>query len=274
MNARLNDLLMRDVKSRWAILASSMTAMAFAGFIAERNDLSLGLSQVIAFTVGGASLFGQAALYATFPKIKMKRSFIIRFRDYYGALITVPAAVLVATILAAMTPNVQASVLNRRLRAILNGDAPIRKKSIESKLVLDYATKSNVKLKPELVSAIVTKSGDGTMSVENRANSDGPLDWSAQLAAVNYEYNSRITNRAAAEEPPGEDEIGLIDLDNKTFIDDIIHGYVIKYHGGPMSFKRVVLERVDLQIDDTENGRKLLQAMLDSKDGSLTIDLK
>jgi hypothetical protein len=135
MNGRLNDLLMRDVKSRWAILASSMTAMAFAGFIAERNDLSLGVSQVIAFTVGGASLFVQAALYATFPKIKMKRSLIMRFSDYYGALITVPAAVLIATILAAMTPNVQASVLNRRLRAILYGDAPTRKKSIESKLV-------------------------------------------------------------------------------------------------------------------------------------------
>jgi hypothetical protein len=252
-----------------------MTAMAFAGFIAERNDLSLGVSQVIAFTVGGASLFVQAALYATFPKIKMKRSLIMRFSDYYGALITVPAAVLIATILAAMTPNVQASVLNRRLRAILYGDAPTRKKSIESKLVLDYATKSKVRLKPELVSAIVTQSNDRTMSVETPPNSDGSLDWSAYLAAVNYEYNSRIdsrsNNRTLRGAPSPEDQI---DLDNKTFVDDVFHGFIIKYHGEPVTLERVVFDRAELQIDDTENGRKLLQAMLNSKGGSVTIDLR
>jgi hypothetical protein len=170
-------------------------------------------------------------------------------------------------LLSASSPYVQASVLNNRLRTILEG-TNANKRNAETRKILRYATQKHLRLRPELVSLAVIEVGGKEPGVLSRGGKGSDQQWYAYIAAVNYEYNSRNTIIN-----PTVELGGSFVLDSNSFEETTLSGAHIIYHGGPLHLENAKFANVGFDIDNTENGRKLAEALLASKDGTVSINL-
>jgi hypothetical protein len=260
MKARLIDLFERDTKARWSIFGVSAFMCSAAGFFSEMNGASSLFARSVALLVGSSVFFGLICLYAQAPKIKVKRSVRVSFAKIYEPIVAIPVSLAIAATIAFTAPGLRASVLNRRLRSVLqNSDVP-EKKAQQARAIFVTASQNRVKLRPELV----------TTALEISENTSDVNSWNAYREAVAYEYYSRnFSTGISAKTPHSPFDLG----EHNSYTDVIFSGVQIIYHGGPIKLTRVKFENSTFDVDDTPNGRKFLEAVRNSQDGLISIQL-
>jgi hypothetical protein len=165
--------------------------------------------------------------------------------------------VIVVAVLTYTAPLVQAAVLNRRLEAIVNGPNP-KSKAAEAQSIVNLASEGHVKLKPRLVLSAVESVG-----VERP-------DWEEMLAAINRRYDPEEYNNAFATNKTKMN----INLDNQRSLSYTDFKELdVTYGGSPIWLVHVSFKNVAFRITDNENGRKFAQALMDSKDGEISVSI-
>jgi len=259
-NRNLSDLFDTDNKGRWTIFAISIVVTAVIGLVAETNGSSIISAEIFAAISGGLVLFVQMFVYGTAAGDKLRRQVDLSLQLLLGPLLTISAIVVIAFFVSASTPVLEASVLNRRLAAALKVSQPT-KRNKETARVLKYATQFHTKLQPELVLS----------AVKQLEKSDDPAAWPAYLSALDYQVSSNSPKLAGG---GSFSQYGTMHLDNLNLSGFVFSNYNIIYQGGPVSLTGVVFKNVRFQVADNENGRKFVEAVLSSKNGTLSIYLR
>jgi hypothetical protein len=268
MNRRLDNLIERDTKSRWSIYSFSMVVMAVAGFIADMNGMPLVWAAFMATVLGLGSLLWQVSLYVS-ASSKVHQPIHSTLKDFLTPLVAIPSAIVALLTIASISPFVQASALNRRLKAILESSSPATKKNAESAKVLKLANQSKVKLKPELVFELVAQTEENKLVANSKIQEDAEyLQWRAYVDAVTQNYISKGGHYPSFR----EHETAFL-LDGKDLTNDTFDTIKVVYRGGYLDMKSVRFVDPVFEIADSENGRKFAEAILAAKGGPVSVHI-
>jgi hypothetical protein len=258
MSRKIDDLFGVDEKARWNIVFVSMVVTFITILVFLIGGVSLQIVQIVAVIVGATAYFSQMAVYKFSPRIKWRKSDRVTIGGLFTPFVTLSATTLIAFIMLIASPNIQASVLNRRLRAILE-TPPSTKRSAETRRILKYATQTKVKLLPALVSKAVTETEDH----------NDPESWEAYLSAATLQESPRnlefidISNASSDFYP----------LDGNEFKDSSLSGLKFAYRGGRVKFDNTHFDHAKFAVADNENGRKFVGALMGSHNGTISITL-
>jgi hypothetical protein len=251
MNRRWIQLLERDTGARWSVLASSMLITALTGLVLDLNGVSVATAKIIAIVIGGVAFLIQGSFYTSNPKLKPLPKIKKLPKSVYLPLITIPSVAVIALIISITAPTVLASVLNRRLQVVLAIDSPAKRKT-EAAKIIKIAAQSNVQLNANLVSIATEKA---------EVN-----EWPAYLETVSNKFSSHPNDSSY------NSHLAPYDLGrNGTYSNVSFIGYRIIYHGGPLVLENVRFQDCIFDIDETENGKKLVAALLASKDATVSM---
>lgn len=257
MNRRWIQLLERDTGARGHILLSSMLATAAAGFLADINGIPLQAAEIWALIVGGLVFLVQGSFYASDAQLKPIPKLKTVPRRIFYPLLTIAGSGVAALFISIFAPIVQGSVFNRRLSHVLTiAKSPV--KEAKAAKIINLATRSNVKLNPDLLAAVVGQ------AQENRSADD----WQAMLAAVNYKFSPRLTD------PSEMSRLPTLTFPPNAVVSGVHFAkYRFVYHGDPLSLLGVVFEDTVFEIDHSPNGERLAEALLASKNGAVSVTL-
>ena len=93
-------------------------------------------------------------------------------------------------------------------------------------------------------------------------------DWAVYIAGVNYTLSSLSRDVDVSTVQGTEFDLGKYDLENIDLV-----SFKVIYHGGPTSLLNVSFHDCIFQVDETENARKLMQAILAAKGKAISITL-
>jgi hypothetical protein len=148
------------------------------------------------------------------------------------------------------------------LQAILHSDEPVSKKTIEATKALTYAAKYHVKIRPDVEFEMAAQSvADKSLINKIQVQGDS-TNWANYIAKVNAKYDLQ------------QPKTFSFRLDGQQTSYTTIAGGQVVYNGGNLSLESVHFENVTFDIDDNENGRRFAQALLNSTNGSVSINLQ
>jgi hypothetical protein len=257
MSRKTDDLFRVDTKARWNIMFVSMVVTFIATLSFLIGGVSLQIVQIVAVIVGATAYFSQVAVYKFSPRIKWKKSDRVPLGNLMASISTLCATVVIALVMLIASPNIQASVLNRRLRAILE-TPPSTKRSVETGRILKYAAQSQVKLQPALISKVVTET----------SKSEDPESWSAFLSAATLKEKPLQVDVVDIAEATSR----FTSLDALRSLSNVRISYVnVSYRGGKLALTDVRFDNLKLAVANNENGRKFVEALVASPNGSISI---
>jgi amino acid transporter len=258
MSRKTDDLFGLDTKARWNIMFVSMVVTFITALVFLIGGVSLQIVQIVAAIVGATAYFSQVAVYKFSPRIKWKKSDRVPLGNLVAPFSTLCAAVVIALVMLIASPNIQASVLNRRLRAILE-TPPSTKRSVETSRILKYAAQSQVKLQPALISKV---------AIETEKYND-PESWATYLLAATAKQDANKLQFSDISKASAD--FSLIDGGNLT--DSYFSGAKFAYTGGELRLNNVHFDHARLAVADNKNGRKFVEAFIESPDGTISIAL-
>lgn len=258
MSRKIDDLFGVESKTREDIIFASMVATFIVSLVFLMSGVSLQIVQIVAVVVGVFSYFSQIVVYKHSPRIKWKKSERVTKDNFLTSFATIFATAIIVLVILTASPNIQASVLNRRLRAILE-TPPSSKRSVETKRILKYAVQAQVKLRPDLISKVVTET-------EQHNDSES---WATYLSAATLQEN--VHNLEFIDISNALSDFSQLDgteVKNSSF-----SGLNFAYMGGQVSLDNAHFDHAKIAVADNENGRKFVQALAKSPHGTISIAL-
>jgi hypothetical protein len=308
MKERLDNLFDGDTRSRWRIIIFSSLAVSVFGFIAQSSGVSLRDAQIGATAIGGIIFCAQVFFYVI-PAKEPAEGLQLDTRPY---LVRLALAAAVATLLAiaasASAPVVEAAVLNRRLRnALEQRRADPNMRAIATNHIVAYAMHSQLKLRSDLVATATGEFGqvstpEAWKAYETLVNYY--VNWRASKWNAERLKESMHELDSMGDAPPcGPSNEGYslaevflkegkfetvedrkpwphmihgcrLVLDGKTLKDTFLANVIIEYRGGPVTLENVRVSTAKFELINSENARKLADAILRADSNVVTLTIK
>jgi len=175
------------------------------------------------------------------------------------------SAIVVSAALGLFSTNVEAAIVNRRLRKYTDGKPESDVKAVAS--TLDFARKNAIPVAPSTVAAVGSQLGrlltnkeqPGLLNLAHRAAESAA---SLQSNLVTQPLNTRL--RTVSNFPPHAlfDRSYIhelkFELDTNAFLDSYIENCTVYYRGGPTVLNNTAFIRCDFQFSESPAARDLL----------------
>lgn len=237
-------------------LVWSMAITLATGAFLDALKVPLGTAESFAAVVGFAS-FAVGQYISLVPEEVQKRlRQLPQLSQIFVPISLISLSAILIFSMSVITPLVQARILNSELQNVAYGPPRFDR----AQHVFKNAIYEGVKLNPKLVSDVLHQSSTSTEG----------SGWPAYLAGVNYVLSQQSFDENAPTYKHSAFDLGQ----HNSFKELRLTGLTIVYHGGPLALSEVTFRNCTFDVEETENGRKLLQAVLSAKGNPLTLDLQ